>query len=161
TSSCSVQCETPHRRELSLLKNMPLNPDGLKVFSHSFYHGLQKLVFLWLSKSFRMHHYLMLAIYRGYPIIALDHSMGALHLRALVVGKLLLRGLPLLPIFSWFSLSQLFSFLTLARSVSICLCSRPTKESLSAWESVSLCFSTKYRTACSIFCCFFFNVSFW
>src|SRR5262249_17592423 len=88
---------------------IPLNPDGLKVFSHSFYHGLQKLVFLWLSKSFRMHHYLMLAIYRGYP----HHSPGSLHC--------------------------------------------PTKESLSAWESVSLCFSTKYRTACSIFCCFLFN----
>src|SRR5262245_6369920 len=73
-------------RELSLLKNIPLHPDGLKVFSHSFYHGLQKLVFLWLSKRFRMPHFLMLAIYRRYPIIALDHSMGALHLQVALAG---------------------------------------------------------------------------
>src|SRR5262249_50748490 len=144
-------------RELSLLKNIPLNPDGLKVFSRAFYHGLQKLVFLWLSKSFSMHHHLMLAIYRGYPIIALDHPWELFIFALSLSVKLLLRGLPLFPIFSWFSLSQPFSFLTLARSVSICLCSRSTKESLSALESVSLCLSTKYRTTCSIFCCFFFN----
>jgi hypothetical protein len=45
---------------------------------------------LWLPKSLSMHHYLMLAIYRRYPVITLDYSMGALHLCALIVGQVAL-----------------------------------------------------------------------
>src|SRR5437773_1209363 len=85
--------------KLGLFENVPLDPDSFKILAGPFDHRLQQLVLLGLSKSLSMHHHLMLAIDRGYPIITLNHPMRALHLGALIVRQIALSGLATLAYF--------------------------------------------------------------
>jgi hypothetical protein len=54
------------------------------------------------TKGFGMDHYLMFCIYHGNTIITLDHSLGGLHLRRVIVGDVAFDGsfLPLFVIMS-------------------------------------------------------------
>ena len=49
------------------------------------------------TEGFGMNDDLMLRINDCYPVIALDYAMEGLHLRALVFGDSVFRGLPRLP----------------------------------------------------------------
>src|SRR5262245_18916105 len=60
--------------KLGPLEDVPLNSDGLKILPDAFYHRLQKLVFLWLSKCFSMHRPPDACYLRRLP----HHSPGSL-----------------------------------------------------------------------------------